>query len=82
MPNRGGSSAVLKQHLLQVVDALQGIGLPYMVVGAFALTAWDARAPRSTFRGEIPLVSLRGGFSSSETQSRQAPGFYRRGWHR
>ena len=46
MPNRGDSSALLKNHLLQIVDALRELGLPYMVIGAFALTAWGR--PRAT----------------------------------
>ena len=46
MPNRGDSSAVVKHDFLQIVDALRELGLPYMVVGAFALTAWGR--PRAT----------------------------------
>jgi hypothetical protein len=46
VPNRGDSSAVLKRHLLQITDALRELELPYMVVGAFALTAWGR--PRAT----------------------------------
>jgi hypothetical protein len=46
VPNRGDNSSVLKHHLLQIVDALRELGLPYMVVGAFALTAWGR--PRAT----------------------------------
>ena len=63
MPNRGDSSAVLKHQLIQIVDALQELGLPYMVIGAFALTAWGR--PRATLdldliikTTEVPTIIL------------------------
>ncbi|HET9220757.1 MAG TPA: hypothetical protein VFR18_27505 [Terriglobia bacterium] len=82
MPNRGDSSAVLKHHLLQIVDALQELGLPYMVVGAFALTAWGR--PRATLdldfiiqTTEVPtnLVNKLGeaGFHFDETWDKYNP---------
>jgi hypothetical protein len=38
--------AVLKRQLFQIVDALNELQLPYMVIGAFALAAWGR--PRAT----------------------------------
>ena len=46
MPNRGDSGAVLKRRLIQIVDALCDLRVPYMVIGGFALPAWGR--PRAT----------------------------------
>ena len=46
MSNRGARAAVLKDSLIQIVDALREIRVPYMVIGAFALPAWGR--PRAT----------------------------------
>ena len=46
MPNRSDRPAVLKERLIQIVDVLNELRLPYMVIGAFALTAWGR--PRAT----------------------------------
>jgi hypothetical protein len=34
------SAGSLRSHLLQIVDVLRSLRLPYMVIGAFALPAW------------------------------------------
>ncbi len=59
MPNSGARAAVLKDCLIQIVDALRELRLPYMVIGAFALPAWGR--PRATLdldfiiqTGEVP----------------------------
>jgi hypothetical protein len=41
-----GGPAVLKRHLIQIVDVLSELRLPYMIIGAFALPAWGR--PRAT----------------------------------
>ena len=53
MPNRGANPGRLKHHLFQLVDALVELRLPYMVIGAFALTAWGR--PRATLDIDIIL---------------------------
>ena len=45
MPNRSGA-ADLKHRLFEVAGALHDLRLPYMVIGAFALSAWGR--PRAT----------------------------------
>jgi hypothetical protein len=46
VPNRDDSAPVLKRRLIQVVDTLRELDLSYMVIGAFALSAWGR--PRAT----------------------------------
>ena len=46
MPNRRTRPGDLKQSLIQIVDALSALRLPYMLIGAFALSAWGR--PRAT----------------------------------
>ena len=46
MANRGARPGDLKNLLLQIVNAFGELKLPYMVIGAFALSAWGR--PRAT----------------------------------
>ena len=46
MPNRGARAGDLRHSLIQIVDALVALRLPYMLIGAFALSAWGR--PRAT----------------------------------
>lgn len=82
MPNRGANAGLLKHRLFQLVDALGELRVPYMVIGAFALTAWGR--PRATLdidviiqTTEIPdqLVRKLGaiGFHVGETWERYNP---------
>jgi len=43
---RGAGPASLKNQLIEIVDALSEAGVPYMIIGAFALPAWGR--PRAT----------------------------------
>jgi len=43
---RGAGPASLKNQLIEIVDALSEAGVPYMIIGAFALAAWGR--PRAT----------------------------------
>jgi hypothetical protein len=47
VPNSGARATVLKDCLIQIVDALRELRLPYMVIGAFGrmgTAACDARS--------------------------------------
>ena len=46
MTTRGVGLTALKHHLIQIVDTLSRFRLPYMILGAFALSAWGR--PRAT----------------------------------
>jgi len=87
---RGVGPTVLKHHLIQIVDTLSRVRLPYMLIGAFALSAWGR--PRATLdldfilqTTEIPadLVGMLGelGFIFDKEWARYNPmirGFHKR----
>jgi hypothetical protein len=87
---RGVGPTVLKYQLIQIVDAFSRFRLPYMVIGAFALSAWGR--PRATLdldfilqTTEIPadLVGMLSGLSfvfdeEWDRYNRMIRGFHKR----
>ena len=68
MPNRGARAGDLKHSLIQIVDMLAALRLPYMLIGAFALSAWGR--PRATLDLDFIL------------QTREVPDALVRNWPR
>jgi hypothetical protein len=68
---RRAAPTVLKQHLLRVADALSELQLPYMIIGAFALSAWGR--PRATL--DLDLIIQAPEIPDAVVRSLYARGF-------
>ena len=71
MKPRRAAPTVLKQHLLRVADALSELQLPYMIIGAFALSAWGR--PRATL--DLDLIIQAPEIPDAVVRSLYARGF-------
>ena len=79
MPHSGAGSGNLKNLLIQIVEALTELKVSYMVIGAFALSAWGR--PRATL--DLDFMIQGSEVPESLLQKFSALGFrYDRDWDR